>query len=136
MLFEATKLTNDSSFYAIANQHATTTLKNHFRKNNSSYHVVDFNPQTGEAVKKNTHQGLNHDSAWSRGQAWGLYGFTVAYRYTKDKKYLDQAEKIANFIFNHPNLPSDLVPYWDYDCLLYTSPSPRDATLSRMPSSA
>ena len=115
MLFEATKLTGDSSFYHIANQHATTTLKHHFRQDNSSYHVVDFNPNTGEVVKKNTHQGLNHESAWSRGQAWGLYGFTVAYRYTREQKYLEQAQKIANYIFTHPNLPLDLVPYWDYD---------------------
>lgn len=115
MLFEATKLTGDSSFYHIANQHATTTLKNHFRPDNSSYHVVDYNPTTGEVVKKNTHQGLNHESAWSRGQAWGFYGYTVAYRYTNDKKYLEQAKKIANFIFTHPNLPKDLIPYWDYD---------------------
>ncbi len=115
MLFEATKLTGDSSFYHIADQHANTTLENHFRENNSSYHVVDFNPNTGEVVKKNTHQGLSHESAWSRGQAWGLYGFTVAYRYTGKEKYLEQAQKIAAFIFNHPNLPDDLIPYWDYD---------------------
>ena len=115
MLFEATSLTGDSSYYNIANQHANTTLQNHFREDNSSYHVVDFNPQTGAVVKKNTHQGLNHESAWSRGQAWGLYGFTVAYRYTGEQKYLEQAQKIANFIFNHPNLPDDLIPYWDYD---------------------
>ncbi|MEL6867032.1 MAG: glucuronyl hydrolase [Bacteroidota bacterium] len=115
MLFEASKLTGDSSFYHIANQHATTTLKNHFREDNSSYHVVDYHPETGEVVKKNTHQGLNHESACSRGQAWGMYGYTVAYRYTGEKKYLEQAKKIAAFIFNHPNLPSDKVPYWDYD---------------------
>lgn len=115
MLFEATKLTGDSSFYHIANQHASTTLKNHFRDDYSSYHVVDYDTKTGKVVKKNTHQGLNHESAWSRGQAWGLYGFTVAYRYTGEKKYLEQAQKIAEFIFSHPNLPSDLIPYWDYD---------------------
>jgi hypothetical protein len=115
MLFEATRMTGDSSFYHIANKHATTTLENHFRDDNSSYHVVDYNPKTGEVVKKNTHQGLNHESAWSRGQAWGLYGYTVAYRYTGEKKYLEQAQKIAEFIFTHPNLPSDLIPYWDYD---------------------
>lgn len=115
MLFEATKLTGDSSFYHIANQHATTTLNNHFRADNSSYHVVDYHPTTGAVVKKNTHQGLNHESAWSRGQAWGLYGYTVAYQYTREKKYLEQARKIADFIFTHPNLPKDLIPYWDYD---------------------
>ncbi len=115
MLFEATKLTGDSSFHYIANQHASTTLKNHFRKDNSSYHVVDYNPNTGEVNNKHTHQGFNHESAWSRGQAWGLYGFTVAYRYTNDKKYLQQARKIADFIFTNENLPSDMVPYWDYN---------------------
>jgi unsaturated chondroitin disaccharide hydrolase len=115
LLFEATRLTGDSSFHHIANQHAATTLKNHFRADNSSYHVVDYNPNTGEVVKKNTHQGLHHESAWSRGQAWGLYGFTVAYRYTGNQEYLAQAQKIAAFIFTHPNLPEDLIPYWDYD---------------------
>lgn len=115
MLFEATKLTGDSSFYHIANQHATTTLKNHFRANNSSYHVVDYDPVTGAVANKHTHQGLNHESSWSRGQAWGLYGYTVAYRYTGNPAYLAQAQKIADFIFSHPNLPADLIPYWDYD---------------------
>ncbi len=115
MLFEATKLTGDSTFYHIADQHAKTTLKNHFRADNSSYHVIDYDPLTGEVVKKNTHQGFDHESAWSRGQAWGLYGYTVAYRYTKNPKYLAQAKKIANYIFSHPNLPADLVPYWDYN---------------------
>ncbi len=115
MMFEATKLTGDSSFYHIANQHAKTTLKNHFRPDHSSYHVISYDPKTGEIEKKNTHQGLNHESAWSRGQAWGLYGFTVTYRYTKNPVFLEQAKKIANFIFTHPNLPPDLIPYWDYD---------------------
>ena len=115
MLFEATKQTGDSSFYHIADQHAKTTLKNHFREDNSSYHVIGYDPETGAVTKKNTHQGLNHESAWSRGQAWGLYGYTATYRYTRNPKYLEQAQKIAEFIFNHPNLPEDLIPYWDYD---------------------
>ncbi|MEL7222996.1 MAG: glycoside hydrolase family 88 protein [Bacteroidota bacterium] len=115
MLYEATRLTGDSSFYKIATQHAETTLKNHFRADNSSYHVVSYDPLTGEVEKKNTHQGLNHESAWSRGQAWGLYGYTVAYRYTKKPAFLAQAQKIADFIFTHPNLPDDLIPYWDFD---------------------
>lgn len=115
MLFEATKLTGDSSFYHIADQHAKTTLKNHFREDNSSYHVIGYDPKTGKVTQKNTHQGLNHESAWSRGQAWGLYGYTATYRYTRNPKYLEQAQKIAEFIFNHPNLPEDFIPYWDYD---------------------
>lgn len=134
MLFEATKLTGDSTFYHIADQHAETTLKNHFRSDDSSYHVVDYNPVTGEVVKKNTHQGLNHESAWSRGQAWGLYGYTVAYRYTGKKKYLEQAEKIASFIFSHPNMPDDLIPYWDYD--VQGSEEPRDVSAATVTASA
>lgn len=115
MLYEATRLTGDSSFYNIATQHAETTLNNHFRDDNSSYHVVSYDPLTGEVLKKNTHQGYRHESAWSRGQAWGLYGYTVAYRYTKQPEFLAQAQKIANFIFTHPRLPDDLIPYWDFD---------------------
>lgn len=115
MLYEATRLTGDSSYHEIATQHALTTLENHFRADNSSYHVLSYDPLTGEVVKKNTHQGYSHESAWSRGQAWGLYGYTVAYRYTRRPEFLAQAQKIAQFIFTHPNLPKDLIPYWDFD---------------------
>lgn len=115
MLFEVSNLTGDSTLYHIANTHASTTLHNHFRDDNSSYHVVSYDTLTGLPALKHTHQGLHHESAWSRGQAWGLHGFTTAYRYTKNPTYLAQAEKIAKFIFTHPNLPEDLIPYWDYD---------------------
>lgn len=115
LLFLATRITGDSSFYNIAVDHANTTMKNHFRDDNSSYHVIDYDPNTGAVEKKNTHQGYSHESAWSRGQAWGLYGYTMCYRETKDKAYLEQADKIADFILNHPNMPKDLVPYWDFD---------------------
>ena len=115
LLFEATKLTGDSSFYKIAVSHANTTMKNHFRADFSSYHVIDYDTITGNVLKKNTHQGYSHESAWARGQAWALYGFTMCYRETHDPKYLLQAENIAGFILNHKNLPTDLVPYWDFD---------------------
>ena len=115
MMFEATKLTGDSSFYYIAEDHANTTMKNHFRSDNSSYHVVSFDPEKGEVEKKNTHQGHSHESSWSHGQAWGLYGFATASRYTKNPEFLDQSRKIASYIFSNPNLPEDLIPYWDYD---------------------
>ena len=115
LLFEATQLTGDSSFYKIAVSHANTTMKNHFRPDYSSYHVIDYDTVTGAVVKKNTHQGYSHESAWSRGQAWGLYGYTMCYCYTKDPAYLRQAERIASFILNHPRLPKDLVPYYDFD---------------------
>ncbi len=115
MLFEATRLTGDSSFHKVAEQHALTTLKHHFREDNSSYHVVSFDTLTGKVEMKNTHQGFSHESAWSRGQAWGLYGYAMAYQYTKRPDFLNKAQDVAAFIFTHPNLPEDLIPYWDYD---------------------
>jgi unsaturated chondroitin disaccharide hydrolase len=115
LLFAATQLSGDSSFYKIAVSHATTTMKNHFRPDHSSYHVVDYDSLTGAVVKKLTHQGYADESAWARGQAWGLYGYTMCYRFTKDKSYLQHAENIAAFILNNPNMPKDLVPYWDFN---------------------
>jgi unsaturated chondroitin disaccharide hydrolase len=115
LLFWATKETGDSSFYKIAVTHANTTMKNHYRADYSSYHVVNYNAQTGEVLQRKTAQGYADESAWARGQVWGLYGFTVMYRETKDKKYLDQAQHIAKFILNHPNLPMDKIPYWDFN---------------------
>jgi unsaturated chondroitin disaccharide hydrolase len=114
-LFWATKVSGDSSFYKIAVTHANTTMKNHFRPDYSSYHVIDYDTITGKPLSKVTHQGYADESAWARGQAWGLYGYTVAYRETKDKRYLDQAVKIADFFLNHPNLPKDKIPYWDFN---------------------
>ena len=115
LLFWAAKHTGDSSFYRIAVTHANTTMKNHYRPDYSSYHVVNYNPETGAVQQKKTAQGYSNESAWARGQAWGLYGFTMMYRETKDKKYLDQAEHIAHFLISNPNLPADKVPYWDFN---------------------
>jgi len=114
-LFWATRVSGDSSFYKIAVTHANTTMKNHFRADNSSYHVLNYDTATGIVINKITHQGYADESAWARGQAWGLYGYTVMYRETNDKKYLEQAIKIATFMLNHPNLPKDKVPYWDFN---------------------
>jgi unsaturated chondroitin disaccharide hydrolase len=115
MLFEVSKLTGDKKYYTIANTHAETTLKNHFRDDGSSYHVIDYDSINSDIRNRHTAQGFAHESAWARGQAWGLYGFTLSYRYTEDEKYLKKAEEIANFILNHPNLPKDKVPYWDFN---------------------
>jgi unsaturated chondroitin disaccharide hydrolase len=115
LLFWATKVTGDSSFYKIAVTHADNTIKNHFRSDYSSYHVLNYNPETGAVQEKRTAQGASNESAWARGQAWGLYGFTVTYRETKDKKYLEQAKKIASFLLNNPTLPADKIPYWDFN---------------------
>jgi len=115
LLFWATRVSGDSSFYKIAVTHANTTMKNHFRPDHSSYHVINYDPETGAVKQKRTAQGAADESAWARGQAWGLYGFTVMYRETKDRKYLDQANLIAQFILHHPNLPANKIPYWDFN---------------------
>jgi hypothetical protein len=115
LLFWATKITGDSSYYKIAVTHANTTMKNHFRADYSSYHVINYDPLTGKIKEKKTAQGAANESAWARGQVWGLYGYTTMYRETKDKKYLDQANHIASFILNHPNMPADKIPYWDFN---------------------
>ena len=115
LLFWATKVTGDSSYYKIAVSHADHTMKNHFRPDYSSYHVVNYNAQTGDVKQRRTHQGYADESAWARGQGWGLYGYTVMFRETKNKKYLEQAKNISSFILNHPNLPKDGIPYWDFN---------------------
>lgn len=115
LLYWATKQTGDSSFYRVAVSHADKTLVNHFRSDGSSYHVLNYNPATGEVKEKRTAQGFANESAWSRGQAWGLYGYTMSYRETGLRRYLDQAQKIADFIVDHSNLPEDKIPYWDFN---------------------
>ena len=115
MLMWAGKEAGDSSLVNIALSHAETTLRNHFREDGSSWHVVSYNPETGDVELKQTHQGYSDDSAWARGQAWGLYGYTMMYRLTGRQEFLDQARKIAVFIADNPNLPEDGIPYWDFD---------------------
>ncbi len=115
LLFWATKYSGDSSFYKIAVTHANNTIKNHYRADHSSWHVVDYDDTNGQVIKKQTHQGYADYSAWARGQAWGLYGYVVMYRATKDKKYLQHSNNIAAFILNHPKLPADKIPFWDFD---------------------
>ena len=115
LLFEATALSGDSTFYNIAVKHADTTMAHHFRQDNSCYHVVDYSMKDGSVRNRHTAQGYAHESAWSRGQAWGIYGLTLCYRETGDRKYLDLALKAVRFMFNHKNTPEDLVFYWDMD---------------------
>jgi hypothetical protein len=102
-------------FGDIAVNHANTALKNHFRPDYSSFHLVDYNLSTGKVMRRITRQGAADSSAWSRGQAWGLYGYTMMYRFTKNTRYLSQATHIAKFILDHPHLPADKIPYWDFD---------------------
>lgn len=112
LLFEMTRLTGDSTYYEMAYSHAIKTMTNHFRPNYSSYHVVEYNQNDGSIVGKHTSQGCSDESYWSRGQAWGLYGFTMCYRYTHDEKMLNQAKHIANFLLSL-QYDDDLIPYWD-----------------------
>lgn len=115
LLFNATKFSGDSSFYKIAVTHANNTIKNHFRPDNSTWHVVDYSLDNGSVRNKHTAQGFAHHSTWARGQSWGIYGFVVCYRETGDEKYLEQAEKAFNYAINHINFPKDGIPYWDYE---------------------
>ncbi|RDB02926.1 glycoside hydrolase family 88 protein [Runella aurantiaca] len=112
-LFWAARESGNKEFYNLSVIHADNTLKNHYRPDHSAYHVLCYGPN-GEVLAKKNHQGAADESAWSRGQAWGLYGYTVMYRETKDQKYLDHARNIADFILNNPTLPADKIPYWDY----------------------
>ena len=105
----------DPRFGEIARIHANTTMERQFRPDNAAYHVLDYSLATGSLLKKTTWQGYSDSSAWSRGQGWAVYGYTMMYRLTKDEKYKSQANKIAAFILNHPSYPKDGIPYWDFD---------------------
>ena len=133
MMFWASKVSGNPKYHDIAVQHTNTTLKNHYRDNMSSYHLVDYDTITGKPIGKQTHQGLNDESSWTRGQAWGLYGFTVSYRETGDKKYLEAAKKIAKYIA--VNLPEDKVPYWDFNAPV-TTQTERDCSAASIIASA
>jgi len=125
----------DENFKTIALAHADTTLAHHFRPDHSSYHVVDFDRETGNVIRKITHQGISDESAWARGQSWGLYGYTFMYRFTREARYLDIAEKIAAYMMNHPTLPADKIPYWDYNDPRGPK-SPRDSSAAAISASA
>lgn len=130
---------NKPEYTNAASKHALTTMKNHYRKDYSSYHLVDYDPKTGKVLRKGTHQGVTDESAWARGQAWGLYGYTMCYANTKNPKFLQQAEHIASFIMNHPRMPKDKVPVWDFDvhnALDTAELAPRDASAAAVIASA
>jgi hypothetical protein len=118
LMFEAARLSGENYLAEISKKHADQTMKYHYRENMSCPHVVDYGPKTGAFRKMDWNNGFSDPeiAAWSRGQSWGLYGFTLLFRETGDEKYLNHAEKIADFLINHPNMPEDMVPYWDYEC--------------------
>ncbi len=115
LLLWAADYSGDSKFREIALSHADKTMIHHYRPDFSSYHLVSYDTISGLPHLKQTHQGYSKESAWSRGQAWGLYGYTYLYRITKEKRYLEQAKNIAGFLISHPRMPKDYIPYWDFD---------------------
>ncbi len=148
LLFFASKITGDTIYKHIAIKHAEKTMLNHLRADYSSYHVVDYDTITGKAIHKETNQGFSHNSTWTRGQAWGVYGFTMSYRETGDKRFLNTAIKMADFFIDNNRLPSDKIPNWDFNVneAGYTSPAtaqsnqltyiPRDASAAAILASA
>lgn len=133
LLFWASKNGGRKELYDIAVQHATITMKNHFRHDFTSYHVVVYDTATGQKVKGITHQGLNDSSMWARGQSWAMYGYTMAYRETGRPEFLHFARKVTDVYLSR--LPKDLIPYWDFDAPAMTNP-PRDASAAAVAASS
>jgi rhamnogalacturonyl hydrolase YesR len=135
LLFWAGKETGDPVFTNIAIKHAQTTMKNHFRSDYSTYHVVSYDTITGKVLKRQTHQGASDESCWARGEAWALYGYSMAYRETHLPEFLSQAEKVANYILKIAKLPEDNIPYWDFS-LAGVANEPRDVSAAAVMASA
>lgn len=133
LLLKVGQMYEEPELCRMAVRHADVTMSNHFREDGSCWHLVDYNPVTGHVNRKQTVQGYSDDSAWARGQAWGLYGFTMMYRYTSDKKYLNHAVKVADYLLER--LPDDGVPYWDFDAPGIPE-EPRDASAAAIMASA
>ena len=113
LLMSIANMDNSEWLRHVAVSHADVTMKNHFRDDYTTWHLVDYVPGVGDVNKKITVQGLADSSAWARGQAWALYGYTMMYQQTGDKKYLIQAQNIGDMIEGY--LPEDGVPYWDFN---------------------
>lgn len=135
LLMWAARTSGDTYYRQVAIAHADTTIRHHYRPDGSSYHLVDYDPADGKVRARVTVQGHADASAWARGQAWGLYGYTMMYRETRDPAYLAQARRAADFYLGHARLPQDKVPYWDFDDPAIPD-APRDAAAAAITSSA
>jgi unsaturated chondroitin disaccharide hydrolase len=124
LLFWTYQQTGNKVFYNIAVKHANTALKELIRDDYSSYHVIEFDPETGEVEKKRTHQGFGDETTWARGQAWGIYGFAKTFQFTQDSTYLNASKKMSKYFLAH--LPADFIPCWDLS--LSGENIPRDAS--------
>lgn len=134
LLFWAARNGGSHHLYDIASKHADTTMKHHFRPDYSCYHVAVYDTLTGNFIKGVTHQGLNDNSMWARGQAWAIYGYTMVYRETKDPRFLDFAKKVADVYLSR--LPKDIVPCWDFDAVELSPSEPKDASAAAITASA
>jgi unsaturated chondroitin disaccharide hydrolase len=112
ILFWAARNGGDPAWYDMAVSHALRTRQDHVRADGSTYHLVDYDPQTGAVLSRGTVQGYSDNSTWARGQAWAVYGFTMTYRETRDTRFRDTARRTADYFIDH--LPVDHVPYWDF----------------------
>jgi unsaturated chondroitin disaccharide hydrolase len=133
LLFWAAKNGGSKKLYDIAVSHATTTMKNHFRSDYSTYHVLLYDKNTGSFLKGITHQGYADNSMWARGQAWAIYGFTEAYRETGNKAFLQTAMRATDIYLKR--LPNDKIPFWDFDDPAIPN-APRDASAAAIIASA
>jgi unsaturated chondroitin disaccharide hydrolase len=133
LLFRAAKNGGDKRLYDIAYKHAETTMHHHFRADGSAYHVIVYDDRTGAYIKGVTHQGYADETMWARGQAWAIYGFTMACRETKDRRFLETAQKASDIFLSR--LPEDMIPYWDFDAPGIPD-EPRDASAAAIAASA
>ena len=132
LLFWASQ--ENEKLYDIAVRHAETTMEHHFRPDGSSYHVAVYDTLDGHFIKGVTHQGYSDESMWSRGQSWAIYGYTMVYRYTRDQRFLDFAQKVTDIYLKRLQETSDdWVPLWDMDA---PSPAPKDASAACVVASA
>lgn len=133
LLFWAAKNGGGKRLYDMAVSHANKTMQNQFRNDYSCYHVVLYDSLTGKMIKRITHQGFTANSMWARGQSWAIYGYTMCYRETRDKKYLEFAQKVAGIYLER--LPKDLIPYWDFDDAAIPN-TPKDVSAAAVTASA
>ncbi|WP_238650499.1 glycoside hydrolase family 88 protein [Paenibacillus piscarius] len=112
LLFWASAVSGDPRYRHVAEAHMDTVLEHFIRPDGSVYHIVNFDPETGEVLEKRGGQGYAPESAWSRGSAWALYGLALAYHHTGKQSYLDASKQVAHFFITR--LPEDHVPHWDF----------------------
>ena len=129
LMFWASKNGGNKLLYDLAVTHAKTTMKNHFRPDGSCYHVAVYDTINGDLIKGVTHQGYADNSMWARGQAWAIYGYTMVYRYTKNKMFLDFAQKVTDiYIKRLKETSDDMIPLWDMDDPRGVKLAPKDVS--------